>query len=52
MGQNDPPERGPETGSENEAKKGFKNSVFGIVKSCKSTIRSSKIKVFGFLEKA
>ena len=51
IGQNDHPERGPETGSENEAKKGLKKRAFGIVKSCKSTIRSSKIKVFGFLEK-
>ena len=47
---NDVPEAGPEMGSKNEAKKGVKMRGFGIVKTFQSAVRSSKIKVYGFLE--
>ena len=50
MGLNDVPEAGPEMGSKNEAKKGVKMRGFGIVKTFQSAVRSSKIKVCGFLE--
>ena len=52
MGQNDRPEGGPGMGTKNGLKKGLKMRGFWIVKTFKSVVRSSKIKVFSFLEKA
>ena len=52
MSENHPPERGPEMGSKNEPKKCLKMKGFWMIKTFKSVVRSSKIKVFSFLEKA
>ena len=52
MGENDRPEGGPEMGTKNGLKKCMKQICVWIRKTFKSVVRSQKIKVFSFSEKA